>query len=314
MPDDANPLPGAQKERRGTAGARGWTDRSEAALRRPVAGPDPDHRGDRELAAPPEYAYARSGTPGPGWATSAATSCAGPQRRGQRRPAGAAPRAERAIFDRVLDLGWTPERFIAFDRDEAGATTARSSASARSTSGSASTRSSAASPTTTISARPGKAEATALRVPRAAHLARHRPDGPGPEHGIPAARAAWFSPARGPLPGWIAADYPADMTGYPRSPGPDRLLDPHGTPWLTLEATPAGSSRSRPRSRRSASHDARHGCSHRYLVPVTDARPAEWAGARTGSGGGCPRPPTPQPAPWRLPRRPAWSAADGSIE
>ena len=213
--------------------------------------------------------------------------------------------AERAIFDRVLDLGWTPERFKAIDsrrgwRDDnpvervgkkyqwigfyevLGRITDNHDVSP-----------------SWESTQPQPYQYPEQLIWRDIDPTVLARSTASPPSGRP-----WFSPAEARFPEGIAADYPDDMTAIPDPLDLIAIRDPQGTPWLALASHPGWKQQIPPETKRSASRDARHGCtSPPTSCPSPDARPAE-----LGTGQGLVRavdargPRHPQRAPRRLPR------------
>ena len=100
------------------ARARGWHGpQRNSALRRPVACPDAAHRGDRSSSpAHPTTPTAPSGTRCHGMGDFGRYVLQSALQDVESDDAQALLHdAERAVFDRVLDLGWTPERFHEID-------------------------------------------------------------------------------------------------------------------------------------------------------------------------------------------------------
>ena len=225
--------------------------------------------------------------------------------------------AERAIFDRVLDLGWTPERFKAID-------------SRRSR------------PPDGPVERVGKkyqwiglyeilgrisdnydvAPSWESTQPRPYHypeqligrdidptvLARSTPSA---SSGPP-----WFSPVAARFPEEIATDYPDDMTAIPDPLDLIAIGDPQGTSWLVLASRP-GWQQQIPPEDEALGIPRREAWMHitGYLVPVTAIAAVQaWALGKDWSGRWMPEAPEITNALLgAYPDDPQWSEADGSI-
>jgi hypothetical protein len=226
--------------------------------------------------------------------------------------------AERAVFDRVLDLGWTPERFREIDsrrgwRDDnpvervgkkyqwigfyevLGRITDNHPLSASSDS--------------TQPQSYQYPEQLTWRDIDPTALARSTPSTPR--------ERPWYSPAEARFPEGIPADYPDDVAGIPDPLDLIAVRDPQGTPWLTLATHPRWEQQIPPETE-ALGIPRREAWMHvtAYLVPVS-AVPAlqEWARGKDWQGRWMPDgPEIPNVLLGAYPDDPQWSAADGSIE
>ncbi len=227
--------------------------------------------------------------------------------------------AERAVFDRVLELGWTPERFREIDRGRSGGRDG-------------------------VIERVGKkyqwvgfyevlgriADHHALKPPWGDEKPRPyeyaeqlvwRDIDPSVLVRKPAAPSTperpWFSPIAARFPQGTADDYPADMTGVPDPLDLIGVSDPHGGPWLVLVSNPDWNQPLPPEIE--ALHVPRLDVwmqLHAYLVPVAGARAlSEWANGKDWFGRWMPEIAEAHNVLLGAhPDDPEWSAADGGIE
>jgi hypothetical protein len=179
--------------------------------------------------------------------------------------------AERAVFDRVLDLGWTPERFNALDSRRGlrednpierfgkkyqwigfyeilGRITDNHDVSS-----------------SWDSTRPQPYQHPEQLIWRdidPTALARST--------AAPSARRPWFSPTEARFPEGIAADYPDDMTAIPDPLDLIAIRDPQETPWLTLASRPNWKQQIAPETE-ALGIPRREAWMHvdAYLIPVT---------------------------------------------
>jgi hypothetical protein len=227
--------------------------------------------------------------------------------------------AERAVFDRVLELGWTPERFGEVDRGRAGGRDG-------------------------VVERIGKkyqwigfyevlgriADRHAVRPswgdkePRPYRYAEQlvwRDIDPTVLVRKPAAPSTperpWFSPVEARFPPGTADDYPADMTGVPDPLDLIAISDPDGASWLVLVSNPHWE---QPLPPEIVALDAPRldvwMQLHAYLVPVEEAAAlCEWAKGKDWFGHWMPGIAEQHNVLLGAhPDDPAWSAADGSVE
>jgi hypothetical protein len=229
--------------------------------------------------------------------------------------------AERAVFDRALSLGWTPELFLDIDRSRRG--------------GDRQDR---------VVERVGKkyqwigfyealgriADHQAIKQPWGEEEPRlyayaeqlvSRDIDPTvlvrkPEVS-PVGQAQWFSPMTASFPVGITEDYPVDMAGVPDPMGLITVTDPAGVPWLVLESNPSWEQPLPPeiealRPPRLAAWMKLRA----YLVPMAAAAALhDWAKDQDWSGGWMPE----SADVYNVllgshPGDPEWSAADGGIE
>ncbi len=227
--------------------------------------------------------------------------------------------AERAVFDRVLELGWTPERFGEIDRGRSGGRDG-------------------------VVERVGKkyqwigfyevlgriADHHAVKSswgdeePRPYQYAEQlvwRDIDPTVLVRKPAAPSAperpWFSPVQAQFPPDTAGDYPADMTGVPDPLDLIAVSDREGAPWLVLVSNPDWEQPLPPEidaldvPRRDVWMQL-----HAYLVPVDEtAALSEWAKGKDWFGRWMPDIAEPHNVLLGAhPDDPEWAAADGSVE
>jgi hypothetical protein len=225
--------------------------------------------------------------------------------------------AERAIFDRVLDLGWTPERFKEIDSRRGWRND---------------------HPVERIGKKYqwiGLYE-TLGRITDNHHV-RMSWEIPGPQPyqypeqftcrdidptvlarpvGSPPAERPWYSPAEAGFPEGIVTDYPDDMTGIPDPLDLITIHDSQGTPWLALASHPDWEQRIPPETE-ALGVPRREARMHvtSYLVPVTTTLALlDWARGKDWSGSWMPETPhLDNVLLGAYPDDPRWSAADGSI-
>jgi hypothetical protein len=227
--------------------------------------------------------------------------------------------AERAVFDRVLRLGWTPERFREIDRGRSGG---RDGAVER----------------------VGKkyqwigfyevlgciADNYAIKPfwgdeqPQPYQYAEQliwRDIDPTVLVRKPAASSSlerpWFSPIEARFPRAPVDDYPADMAGVPDPLDLIAVSDPEGAPWLVLVSNPNWEQPLPPEIE--ALHAPRLYVwmqLHAYLVPLSGASAlSEWATGKDWLGRWMPEIAEPHNVLLGAhPDDPQWSAADGSVE
>ena len=225
--------------------------------------------------------------------------------------------AERAIFDRVLDLGWTPERFKAIDSrrgwrhdnpvervgkkyqwigfyEVLGQITDNHD----------------------VSPSWDSTQPQPYQYPEQLIWRDIDPTVLARSTASPSSGRPWFSPAGARFPEGIAADYPDDMTAIPDPLDLIATRDPQGTPWLTLASHPGWKQQIAPETE-ALGIPRREAWMHitAYLVPVT-GMPAlrNWARDKDWSGRWMPEAPDiPNVLLGAYPDDPQWSAADGSI-
>jgi len=228
--------------------------------------------------------------------------------------------AERAVFDRVLELGWTPKRFREIDRGRSGGRDG-------------------------VVERVGKKYQWIGFYEILGRIADHHAIKPFWGDGElqpyqyaeqlvwrdidptvlvrkPAAPPSsperpWFSPIEARFPRGTADDYPADMTGVPDPLDLIAVSDPEGVPWLVLVSNPNWKQPLPPEIE--ALHALRLNVwmqLHAYLVPLSEVRAlSEWANGKDWFGRWMPEIAEPHDVLLGAhPDDPQWSAADGSIE
>jgi hypothetical protein len=227
--------------------------------------------------------------------------------------------AERVVFDRVLELGWSPERFGEIDRRRSGD---RDSVVERvgkkyqwigfyEVLGRISGHHAIKGSWGQEEQRPYEyAEQLIWRDIDPTVLVRKPPAPTAP--GLP-----WFSPADAAFPQSTSDDYPADMLGVPDPLDLIAVSAPDGTPWLVLVSNPDWKQPMPPEI------EALHPSSlqiwmqlHAYLVPLSEAGALSgWAGGKDWFGRWMPDIAEPHNVLLgAYPDDPQWSAADGSIE
>jgi hypothetical protein len=301
------------------AGARGWPGQQRNppySARWPVQARSTEEI--EQLAAPPEYAYSSI------WHSLSGMGDFGryilqPSLRDVESTDSKAllHDAERAAFDRVLDLGWTPEQFKEIDsrrgwRDDNPVERVGKKyqwIAFYEVLGRITDNHNINPAWETTQPQPYQhPEQLIWRDIDPTVLARGTAS---PSVGRP-----WFSPAEARFPEEIAADYPDDMTAIPDPLDLITTLDPRGTPWLTLASRPSWKQQIAPETE-ALGIPRREAWMHidAYLVPVT-AMPAlrSWAADKDWFGRWMPE--APDIANVLLgayPDDPQWSAADGSI-
>jgi hypothetical protein len=227
--------------------------------------------------------------------------------------------AERAVFDRVLELGWTPERFGEIDKRRA-------------------------SPRDSVIERVGKKYQWIGLYEVLGRIADHYPIEPSWEERDPhpyqyaeqliwrdidptvlvrkpetppAQEQPWFSPARAQFPRSPANDYPDAMTGVPDPLELIGVSAPDGGRWLVLVSNPGWKQPLPPEI------EALHAPQlsvwmqlHADLVPMSETRSLrEWAKGKDWLGRWMPEIAEPHNVLLGAhPDDPEWSAADGHIE
>ena len=226
--------------------------------------------------------------------------------------------AERAIFNRVLDLGWTPERFKEIDSRRGWSDNNPVERVGKKYQwigfyeilGQITDNHHISPSCNSTQPQPYQyPEQLTWRDIDPTILARSTASPPPEQH--------WYSPAAARFPEGIAADYPDDMTGIPDPLDVIAVRDPQGTPWLTLASHP-GWKQQIPPETEALGIPRREAWMHvtAYLVPVS-ALPAlrEWARGKDWLGRWMPEgPEIPNVLLGAYPDDPQWSAADGSIE
>lgn len=227
--------------------------------------------------------------------------------------------AERAVFDRVLELGWTPERFREIDKGRSGGHDG-------------------------VVERVGKKYQWIGFNEILGRIADHHAVKPswGDEEPRPYAYAEqlvwrdidptvlvrkqrtpstqerpWFSSVEARYPPGIADDYPADMSGVPDPLDLIAVSDASGVPWLVLVSNPNWEQPLPPEI------EALHAPQldvwmqlHAYLVPLRDATAmCEWAKGRDWFGRWMPEAAEAHNVLLSAhPEDPEWSAADGIVD
>lgn len=227
--------------------------------------------------------------------------------------------AERAVFDRALELGWTPERFRNIDKGRPGG---RDGVVERvgkkyqwigfyEVLGRITDHYGVKPTWGDVGPRPYEcAEQLVWRDIDTTVLVR-KPGAP-PTSGQP-----WFSPVEAQFPLGTAHDYPADMTGVPDPLDLIAVSDPEGVPWLVLVSNPDWEQPLPPEIE--ALHAPRLVTwmqLHAYLIPISEARAlSEWASGKDWFGRWMPEIAEAHNVLLGAhPDDPQWSAADGSIE
>jgi len=227
--------------------------------------------------------------------------------------------AERAVFDRVLELGWTPERFREIDKGRSGGHDG-------------------------VVERVGKKYQWIGFNEILGRIADHHAVKPswGDEEPRPYAYAEqlvwrdidptvlvrkprtpstperpWFSSVEARFPPGIADDYPADMSGVPDPLDLIAVSDASGVPWLVLVSNPKWEQPLAPETE--ALHAPRLDVwmqLHAYLVPLRDATGlCEWAKGKDWFGRWMPEAAEAHNVLLGAhPEDPEWSAADGIVE
>jgi hypothetical protein len=225
--------------------------------------------------------------------------------------------AERAIFDRVLDLGWTPERFKAIDsrrgwRDDNPVERVGKKyqwIGLYEVLGRITDSHNVCPDWEIPEPQPYQyPEQLIYRDIDPTVLARHAAP---PPSGRP-----WFSPAEARFPEGIVTDYPDDMTAIPDPLDLIAIRDLHGTSWLTLASHPRWEQQIPPETE-ALGIPRREAWMHitAYLVPVTTT-PAlrDWAQGKDWFGRWMPEAPDIHNALLgSYPDDPRWSAAAGAI-
>lgn len=227
--------------------------------------------------------------------------------------------AECAIFDRVLALGWTPERFSAFDRGRAGGRDGPVERIGKKyqlialyeTLGRI---------TDNLPIAPGWSKETSIPYDHPEQVIWRDVDPtvlvrkPADEQ---APTTSWFAPVAAALPDTVVDDYPADMDGVPDPLDLIALADSDGAPWLALMGVHDWKQPLLPEV--AALGAPRHQTwlqIHGYLVATEDAGAlAEWARGKDWYGQWMPD--TVEPHNLLLgayPDDPRWDAADGEVE
>lgn len=149
--------------------------------------------------------------------------------------------AERAVFDRVLDLGWTPERFAAIDRGRSGGWDGAVERVGKKYQwiglyevlGRVADHHDVKPAWSDEAPQPyAYAEQLVWRDIDPTVLAR-KPSEP------PAAQDLWFSPAQARFPPGTPADYPVDLSGIPDPLDLIAVTDASEKPWLVLVSIPS---------------------------------------------------------------------------
>lgn len=226
--------------------------------------------------------------------------------------------AERAVFDRVLDLGWTPERFREIDsrrgwRDDNPVERvgkkyqwiAFYEVLGRITDNNL------------LSPSRNSEQPQQYQYPEQLTWRDIDPTVLVRTTASPPPEQPWYSPAAARFPEGIAAEYPHDMTGIPDPLDLIAVSDLRGTSWLILATHPSWKQQIPPETealgipRREAWMNVTA-----YLVPASDgpalrkwARGKDWIGRWMPDG-----PEIPNVLLGAYPGDPHWSAADGSIE
>ena len=226
--------------------------------------------------------------------------------------------AERAIFDRVLELGWTPERFRAADRG-------RSWDRDR--------------PVERVGKKYqwiGLYEVLGRIVDNLPVNEAWGGTGPSryeyPEQLIyrdidptvlvrsavapSTAGRCWFSPAEAGFPSTVLDDYPSDMAHVPDPIELIAVHDPEGVPWLVLGSHPQWKQRLAPEMK-ALGTKRREAWMHitGYLVPIASASALRsWARRQSWEGRWLPEAPDAYNVLLgSYPDDPRWSAADGTV-
>jgi hypothetical protein len=150
-------------------------------------------------------------------------------------------RTERAIFDRVLELGWSPRRFGNVDRGRSGHVPLVERVGKKyqwiglyETLGRIADQHPVKPDWGTSSEQPyTHAEQLVWRDIDPTVLARKPPSEPGE-----AQMRRWFSPEGAEFPAGVTHDYPADMDGVPDPLDLIAVTDDDGVPWLVLLGCP----------------------------------------------------------------------------
>jgi hypothetical protein len=227
--------------------------------------------------------------------------------------------AARAVFDRVLDLGWTPERFGKIDRGRSGKHEGRVERVGKKYQwigfyevlGRIADHHALKPPWGNQEPRPyAYAEQLVWRDIDPTVLVRK-----------PTARSSqenpWFSPAGARFPQGIADDYPADISGVPDPLDLIAVSDPDGTPWLALLSIPHWKQPLPPEVEALGAPRLDVWMRlHAYLVPVGQAAAiGAWAKGKDWSGLWMPEIAEPHNVMLGIhPEHPEWSAADGSVD
>jgi hypothetical protein len=225
--------------------------------------------------------------------------------------------AERAIFDRTLDLGWSPERFAKIDDRRHAPMDGSVERIGKKYQwigmyevlGAITDHYELKQEWSSDGPHPYQhAEELIWRDIDATLLARKPSDG-GPN-------VKWFSPATAKFPATIVTDYPTDMIGVPDPMDLLAVTDPDGTQWLTLVSFPHWRQQHAPEVE-ALSPPTRDTWMqlHAYLVPTNEAKTLKpWATGRDWYGRWMPD--IAEPANLLLgahPSDPQWAAADGPI-
>ena len=227
--------------------------------------------------------------------------------------------AERAIFDRVLELGWTPQQFVAFDRGRAGG---RDSPIERigkkyqwiglyETLGRIADH---------LAIKPSWSDEAPAPYDHPEQLIYRDTDptvlARKPVTGL-SREPVWFAPVTARSPDTVVDAYPADMDGVPDPLDLITATDLDGTPWLALMGIYDWQQPLPPEV--AALGSPRHQTwmqLHAYLVATTDADAlAKWAEGQDWFGRWMPDAPEPHNLLLgAYPDDPRWSSAEGSIE
>ena len=228
--------------------------------------------------------------------------------------------AERAVFDRALSLGWTPELFLDIDRSRRGGDRHDRSVERVGKKyqwigfyevlGRIADRHAIKPPWGEKESRPySYADQLVSRDIDPTVLVRKH-------EAPPAGQAPWFSPVAASFETGTPEDYPADMGGVPDPLDLIAVADPAGVQWLILESSPSWEQPLAPEiealrpPRLAARMNLRA-----YLVPTEATAPLrEWAKDQDWSGGWMPESvDVHNVLLGSHPDDPGWAAADGSI-
>ena len=228
--------------------------------------------------------------------------------------------AERAIFDRVLDLGWTPERFEQIERGRSGR--GRDDAVERvgkkyqwiglyEVLGRIADHHDVKPAWSDEGARPyAYAEQLVWRDIDPTVLAR-KPSDPTPPKDL------WFSPIDARFPPGTPEDYPADMSGIPDPLDLIAVTDTSERPWLVLVSIPTWDQPQAPEIEALQAPRLNVWMRlHAYLVPLAEAPTLrEWAVGKDWFGLWMPGLAEPHNVLLGAhPDDPEWSAADGQVD